>query len=275
MQKMSGGASAEINRGMVWLARSGYAARGVAYLIIGIFALLAARGSGETVGTEGAVEQLLRQPFGETLLWIMLTGLCAYVLWRLAQAVKDPEGHGRGPKGLAIRAGLVGSAAAYSLLALFTLSLLDVAPNAGGNGQSDGDLLSGLLGWRYSNVLIYVIAVVPMAVGSAHLIKGWKAKFERYFQASPRAMAWIRPISRVGLIARGIVFLVLAALLVSGGARYQPTDPPGLEDALRALQELPFGMWWLGLVGFGLVAFALYSFAEAIWRRIDVAAVIG
>jgi len=62
-------------------------------------------------------------------------------------------------------------------------------------------------------------------------------------------------------------------MLFSGGARYEPTKPPGLEDALNALQSLPYGTFWLGLIGLGLIAFALYSFAEAIWRRIDTAAV--
>ncbi|HAQ89266.1 MAG TPA: DUF1206 domain-containing protein, partial [Pseudomonas sp.] len=117
-------AKGEVSRGITWLARSGYAARGVVYLIIGIFAFMAGIGSGKTVGTKGAIQQLLGQPFGQTLLWIMVVGLVAYVAWRLTQAITDPEGHGTDGKGLLIRAGLVGSAVTYTLLALFTLGLL-------------------------------------------------------------------------------------------------------------------------------------------------------
>ncbi|WP_312145598.1 DUF1206 domain-containing protein, partial [Stutzerimonas kunmingensis] len=60
------GAKANMNvtRGVVWLARSGYAARGMVYVIVGFFAIMAALGSGETVDTRGAVQQLLGQPFG-------------------------------------------------------------------------------------------------------------------------------------------------------------------------------------------------------------------
>ncbi|MCJ0974079.1 DUF1206 domain-containing protein [Pseudomonas sp. PS1] len=266
----------ELSRGIVWLARSGYAARGVVYLIIGAFAFLAASGNGDTVGTEGALVQLLGQPFGETLLWIMVVGLAAYATWRLTQAITDPENHGTDAKGLAIRAGLIGSATTYSLLALFTLGLLGSSlgqsQDGGGGG---GDFLSGLLGWRFSNYLVYLVALIPLGVGIAHIIKGWKAKFERYFYASEQVMRWVRPISRAGLIARGAAFLVVAGMLFSGGRRYEPTQPPGLEDALNALQTLPFGTFWLALVGIGLIAFALYSLSEAIWRRIDTAAVIG
>jgi Mn2+/Fe2+ NRAMP family transporter len=275
MQSTAAQAKGEVSRGITWLARSGYAARGVVYLIIGIFAFTAGIGSGKTVGTKGAIEQLLGQPFGETLLWIMVVGLVAYVAWRVTQAITDPEGHGTDAKGLMIRAGLLGSAVTYTLLALFTLGLLGSSlGSSGGGGSSGGDFLSGLLGWKYSNYLVYVIALIPLGVGIAHIIKGWKAKFEKYFYASEHVMKWVRPISRTGLIARGVAFLIVAAMLFSGGTRYEPTDPPGLEDALNALQSLPFGTLWLSLIGLGLAAFAIYSFSEAIWRRIDTAAVM-
>ena len=273
-------AKGEVSRGITWLARSGYAARGVVYIIIGAFAFMAGIGSGETVGTKGAIQQLLSQPFGTALLWIMVVGLVAYAAWRITQAITDPEGHGTDAKGLMIRSGLVGSAITYSLLALFTLGLLGTSigeSTGGGSGGSGGgsDFLSGLLGWEYSNYLVYAVALIPLGVGIAHIIKGWKAKFEKYFYASEDVMRWVRPISRAGLIARGVAFLIVAGMLFSGGTRYEPTDPPGLEDALNALQSLPFGAFWLSLVGLGLVAFALYSISEAIWRRIDTAAVIG
>ena len=268
-------AKGELSHGIVWLARTGYAARGVVYLIIGIFALLAAWGSGETVGTKGAISQLLGQPFGEALLWIMVAGLIAYAAWRLTQATTDPEDHGTDAKGLAARAGLVGGAISYSLLTLFTLGLLGSSlgeSSSGGGGN--GDFLSGILGWKYSNYLVYLVALVPLGVGIAHIIKGWKAKFEKYFSAPDNIMRWVTPISKVGLIARGVSFLVVSGMLFSGGARYEPNQPPGLEDALNALQSLPFGTFWLALIGAGLIAFALYSFSEAIWRRIDTAAVL-
>ncbi|WP_462380901.1 DUF1206 domain-containing protein [Pseudomonas sp. Marseille-QA0892] len=267
-------AKGELSRGIVWLARSGYAARGVVYLIIGIFALLAAWGSGETVGTKGAIAQILGQPFGETLLWMMVVGLVAYVAWRLTQAITDPEGHGTDAKGLAARTGLIGGAISYSLLTLFTLGLLGSSLGESANGGGgNGDFLSGLLGWKYSNYLVYLVALVPLGVGIVHIIKGWKAKFEKYFEASDDVMRWVTPVSKVGLIARGVSFLVVAGMLFNGGTRYEPTEPPGLEDALNALQSLPFGTFWLGMIGAGLIAFALYSFSEAVWRRIDTAAV--
>jgi hypothetical protein len=48
-----------------WLARSGYAAHGCVYVIMGGLAVLAALGAGgQTTGAKGALAALLSQPFG-------------------------------------------------------------------------------------------------------------------------------------------------------------------------------------------------------------------
>src|SRR3954468_21694760 len=50
------------------LARFGYAARGVVYLIIGFFSVVAAFGSGRPSGKKEALRALLSQPAGDILL---------------------------------------------------------------------------------------------------------------------------------------------------------------------------------------------------------------
>ncbi|MES2819946.1 MAG: DUF1206 domain-containing protein [Pseudomonadota bacterium] len=263
-----------VNRGVTWLARGGYAARGLVYVIVGGLAIAAALGSGQAVGAEGALRSMLGERFGSLLLWIILLGLFCFSAWRLTQALGDTDSHGRDPKGLLIRTGLLGSAAAHLLLALFTLGLLLDGLGTDSSGGNGKDGLQRLLAWDHANLLVYAVALVPLGVGVAHLIKAWTLDFTRYFQADEQVMRWVRPLSRIGLTARGCAFLIIAALLFFGGRRYRPTDPPGLEEALEALQGLPAGTWLLLAIGLGLLSFALYSFAQARWRRIDLAAVM-
>ena len=81
------------------LARMGYGARGVVYLMIGGLALLTAFGEGgKTTDSKGAITEIMQQPFGYVLLTVLIIGLFGYVVWRFTQAVKDTDGHGNDPQ---------------------------------------------------------------------------------------------------------------------------------------------------------------------------------
>src|SRR3954468_22672985 len=71
------------------LARFGYAARGVVYLIIGFFSGGAAFGSGRPSGKKEALRALLSQPAGDILLGAVAVGLVGFSVWRVFQAVLD------------------------------------------------------------------------------------------------------------------------------------------------------------------------------------------
>jgi hypothetical protein len=257
---------------LVVLARCGYAARGVIYLIIGIFALLAARDSARSKDSHSSLAALLSQPFGHFLVGLVVAGLLAFAAWRVLQALRDVDHHGTRFKGLVIRAGLFAGGVVNGALALFALGLLigDIGRGGDSSGGQTQDLLAHLLSWPHSNLLVYLVALVPLGVGIAHLIKGWKASFEKYFEADSEVMRYVRPVARVGLIARGVTFIEIAVLLAISGSSYQAMHPPGMKDALDALQNLPAGSLALMLMALGLIAFSVYSFAEATWRRINM-----
>lgn len=256
---------------LVVLARGGYAARGVLYLIIGIFALLAAHDSTKPKDSHKSLEALLNQPFGYFLVGLVVAGLLAFSAWRVLQATRDVDHHGKELKGLVIRAGLLAGGMVNGALALFALSLL--ISGIGSSGKSSGqakDWLAHVLSWDHSNLMVYLIALVPLGVGIAHIIKGGKASFEKYFEADEDVMQYVRPVSRFGLVARGVVFLEIAVLLAISGSTYQAMDPPGMKEALDALQNLPAGWLILMVMALGLIAFSVYSFAEAFWRKINM-----
>lgn len=83
-------------------------------------------------------------------------------------------------------------------------------------------------------------------------------------------MFYVRPVSRFGLIARGVVLIEIALFLVVSGSTYKAMDPPGMKDALDALQNLPAGAVILMVMALGLIAFSVYSFVEAAWRKINM-----
>ncbi len=74
------------------LARLGYAAKGLVYLIVGLLAMQAAIGSGGRItNTSGALQVIVTQPFGKFLLSIVTLGIIGYVLWRFVlNALRRP-----------------------------------------------------------------------------------------------------------------------------------------------------------------------------------------
>ncbi|KAA0013861.1 DUF1206 domain-containing protein [Billgrantia pellis] len=253
------------------LARWGYAARGIVYLLVGGLAALAALGQGgETTDSRGALERLMTAPWGDMLLGVICVGLVGYAIWRCVQAIKDTDRHGNDAKGVAIRAGLLVSAVTHTLLAFFAASLL-FAP--GGSAGDSGGGSEGLAGWLmqqpYGRWLTGAVGLAIIGAGVAHGIKGWKTKFHRHFDMPPRTQRWAYPICRFGLVIRGLVFLLIGAFFLIAAYRMNPDQAGGLAEVFNTLRRQWFGQWLLAFVAFGLFAFGLYSLLEAVYRRVD------
>ncbi len=259
-------------------ARAGYSARGLIYTVVGVFAILAAFEAGENKDTQGAIRELLNSPFGTFLVAALLVGLFGYVAWRLVQALFDTDEHGWSPKGLAVRVGLLASAATYFTLALYGSSLLGIIPGGSGGGESGSGsepklaaYIADLVGKDWFTLALMFIFI---GVAIAHWWKAFTGRYADHFEASDKVMsAIVHPVSVAGLAARGVVFALIAAILYyrySATGESTSTSPPGIDDAFGFLQDLPAGKWLLLGLGCGVVVFAAYSFAEAIWRRINV-----
>jgi hypothetical protein len=259
-----------------WLARLGYGARGVVYLLVGWFAMMAAVGAGEPTDTKGALREILQQPFGKILLAIVALGLVGHALWRLAQGWFDLDGHGGKTKGLAIRVGLLASAGIHVGLAFFALSMVLgwQGPGSGSQGGETQDWTAWLLAQPFGRWLVGAVGIAVLGAAVGHFIKAWKATFRRYLRADPRTMDLICPIGQAGLSAKGIVFLLIGIFFLNAAWQSDSSESGGLGKALQTLQEQPYGPWVLSIVAAGLFAFGIYSVIEGVYRRIDNPAVI-
>ena len=104
-------------------ARAGYIARGIVFVIIGYFAFKAAYSTGRTMDSKDAVSFVFGTVGGKVLLVALVAALAAFAAWRFLQAIRDVDRHGTGAKGVAVRAGLVGSGISYAALAFFAGAL--------------------------------------------------------------------------------------------------------------------------------------------------------
>lgn len=252
------------------LARAGYGARGIVYLLIGGLAALAALGQGgQTTDSRGVLERILFAPWGDLLLGIMVVGLMGFALWRGIQAIKDTDHHGMDVKGIVIRAALLISAITHIMLAFFAVSLIfTLDSSSGGSGSGSKDAATWLIGQSFGRWLVAVVGVALVGAGVAHVVKAMKTQFDRHFNMPTQTQYWAYPICRFGLIVRGLVFAIVGIFFIMAAYQFDPDEAGGIAEVFTMLRSQVFGRTLLVLVASGLFAFGIYSMLEAVYRRI-------
>jgi len=254
------------------LARLGYLAKGVVYAVVGVLALQVAFGTGgQTTDTQGALATLAQGSLGTALLAVVAVGLVGYVLWRVVQAWMDPDGKGTSAKGLAQRAFYLVSAAIHTALALAAFRLVLGTGGVGAHGdQSARSWTARLMAEPFGKALVAVVGLVIVGVGLWQGYKAWKEKFRHKLRLdgmSPRHADWAVRISKLGILARGVVFVMIGTFLVQAALTANPRRARGLDGALETLAAQPHGTLLLALAAAGLVAYAVYMALEARYRR--------
>lgn len=110
------------------LARLGYVAKGIVYVLIGILALTA-----RSADKGNAIELINSKPFGKLALLIIALGLLGYAAWRVISGINDAEHHGHDAKGFAVRAGSIVRGLFYGGFACEIVRLL--MHHGGGSGS--------------------------------------------------------------------------------------------------------------------------------------------
>ncbi len=264
----AGGEKVVRSNGFEWLARAGFAARGLIYGIIGVLAIkLAVGAGGTTTNQQGAMKMIARQPSGKVLLILVAIGLAGYSLWRLIHALL-----GHGPEDTDSRFERVaafGSGVVYAGLCAIAVEIL-LGSGSSGSGSTH-KTTAGVLGWPGGTWLVGSAGIVLIGIG---LFQGYRGVSKDFLkdseteQMSATVRNWIEWIGSFGHLARMVVFGLVGAFLIKASIDYNPGKAVGLDGALAKLAHQSYGPFLLGLVAAGLVAFGLYSLSDARYRRI-------
>lgn len=248
------------------LARLGYAVKGVVYGLVGVLALMAATGEGgQTTGSRGAIDTIARAPFGEVLLWIIGIGLVGYTLWRFAQSALNVEGYDDDAKGYVKRIALAGSGVLYGALAF---SVFRTIFDSGSSGGSDGaqTWTARLMEQPAGPWLVGIAGVIAIAVGLYQFYRAYDATFLEKWKTgemSHTERTWGERLAKFGLVARGVVFVLIGYFVIQAAVQSDPSEARGLNGVLDSM-----GGWGLGLVAAGFVAYGIYCYLNARYRTI-------
>ncbi|KQS64650.1 hypothetical protein ASG39_11980 [Rhizobium sp. Leaf371] len=248
-----------------FLARWGYAARGVVYITLGLIALIGSS-SGEEASTHGALSNLLGQPFGRFLLATVAIGLVGHVLWRLAQALLNADSQENSPKGYLARAGNLASGVINATLALAAARLVLASGDASGGGGSPA---TWLMQQPFGRFLVGALGLIILAAGAVQAWRGISGKYRERLSLPSGKSDLLGGISVFGLAARGLVLSITGGFFVFAAIMVDSEQAGSVPEALDWVRNLPSGTALYALAAAGLVAFGLYSFIEARYRRID------
>ncbi len=254
------------SRPVDWLARFGLAARGSVYILMGLLAVLVARGAKAEVDQKGALRELAARPFGEVVVVLLAIGFAGYAIWRLSEAAFGVVGEppGAGPRVKSLVRGLI-----YLGLTFTAVSLLLGSRQSQSKQQTS--VTAQVMDHTGGRFLVAGVGLVIAGVGVALVVEGFRLKFMRYFpdgQLSSSLREAIKHLGRAGTVARGLVFTLVGILVVAAAWTHDASKAGGLDEALKTLRDQAYGPFLLALAGLGLMIFGVYGLAEARYRRV-------
>ncbi|MFD9127663.1 DUF1206 domain-containing protein [Kitasatospora sp. NPDC059571] len=248
--------------------RSGFTARGVVYVLVGVLALRIAFGDGgEEADRQGALHRIAAQPFGSVLLWALAAGFAGMALWRASTAVFGEAGS----RSTGSRLLCAGRAVFYGSVCWGT-----AAYAAGSSGGSNGDAASrdwtasalGLPGGRF---LVGAAGLALVGIGVGVAVRAVQRRFLRKLDTGAMGRRTRTAVTATGVsgnLARGAVFGGAGVFVLVAAVRFDPGRAKGMDDTLRSFATSAAGPWLLVAVAAGLVLFGAFSFASARWRRL-------
>ena len=246
---------------IVWLARLGYAVRGLVYLLLGYLALSATGRDEVRRGTTGALEYVGSIPGGTAILSLAALGLIGYAVYKLIAALFDTENLGTNVKGVGKRASYVVSAVIYGGLSWTAIQLVRGAHASSGNQSRE--MAETALTFDLGPVALGIAGLALLIGAGAQAKSAYDLGFMRHISSkAPPATCWI---GRIGLATRAVVFLLMGWSLLRSAWLSSSAEVRSLGQAILDLREMGAGF---SIMAAGIAVFGVFSLITARYRII-------
>ena len=214
--------------------------------------------------------EIAEQPFGQVVLIVVAVCLMGYVVWRLIQAALDPEHNSCEFSDILRRFSYACSGAVYAGVAFSAFKILTNKSSGGGKTAE---------GWAFTVMqqplgrwLVIASGLLFSGIGCYYFYRAIKAEFRKRFRLhkmSGITKTWATVVGRIGIAARGFVYIVIGFYGMKAGWEFNPEMIKTTEAALEAFNDNPTDEIILATLGSGFIAYGAHMFFQARYRSID------
>lgn len=249
------------------MARAGLVSKGIVYCLLGTLAFMAAfeiSGQRDDQADKKGVVKFVQQSIGgNVLLGLIALGLICYSAWRLIEAFRKKSGPNQHSIGKKIR--YVFSGLVYLSFAVYSIRLL-VGEKDSKGGDSTRETVATLLDKPFGQWMVGVFALIIAGVGiyqAYYAIAGKYKKHVRQLNRGSKSSQLLLRSGKIGYIARGIVWLVIAWLIFKSAIHSNSQEAGGTGNAFRWVESSPLGSYLLGALALGLICYGVFNFIRA------------
>jgi hypothetical protein len=252
------------------MARIGFGARGLVYLLVAAFATAAALDFGQQPhGIIDAVHAVAKNQLQVILAGSIGAGLACLAAYFAISGVWHCC-RGRGFRRWLFAAGLLGDALIYAVVMIAILSLVfGWHPD----GEQQTQAWTGwILGQPFGRGLVGVVGLLILACGVGVIVWVMTTDIDDDVDLPESEKRAIEPLGRYGLAGRGVAISLVGVYWMAAAIEGEPSKAHELGGALQAVQQNSKGWLLLLTLGVALAASALFDFVEAFYHRPRLAA---
>lgn len=242
-----------------YFVRFGFVVRGIIYVLIGLYGVMASIGLHDGLkNTFDVVTSLGNFPFGKSILILIFIGFVGYGSWGIIRSFFDPLNKGKDIGGIATRIGYFSSGLSYFALSVLPYHLIFNMDSVYSSGTKNiANILDNFTG---GFILIMMLGLIIIVSGLGQVIYGLKEDFRNALieVKSKNKKKIIILTGKIGYISRGIIYTILGIFFFKAGLVSDSIQAKDPSEILNWVWEQTGGSILLGLFSLGLIALGLY-----------------
>ncbi|MEP6691472.1 MAG: DUF1206 domain-containing protein [Gemmatimonadaceae bacterium] len=255
------------------LARVGFVAQALVYLMIGWLALRAAMEARDVrADAAGALGALNAQQYGALALVVIAIGSFGFALWQSIAAITDAGNEGTSARGIVHRVGRAVSSVLYLMLGAAAFRMLRGSGHSAQGGDAVRNSTVQIMRAPAGRWLIGLVGVIVLAYAAHEFYSAYHAKMIDRLDLSslsPRGRDVATQLGRTGIAAHGVVLALVGWFVFRAAIDNNGWHAGGPAAAIRAI-AVNQGARAMGVVAVGLLAYGLFQLVQARYRRVEL-----